>query len=103
MGSWRNPTPQIRLLDKCQIFGSIYLTSKAAEADFVVFEESEETFANLVVYKETILSYANEPGKWYFVDDPRLADYYIFIAPNIAQADFTVAFTDVESFAGCND
>ena len=46
---------------------------------------------------------ADTPGKWYAVSDRFLADYNIYVTENISESDFTIAYTDVESFSGCND
>jgi hypothetical protein len=102
LGSWLPSSSQTKTVDYCQVYGSIYFTSKAADADFVVFVESQESFANVVIFKELAPNYANQIGKWHLVEDARLADYNIFISPNMSQSDFTIAFTDTESFAGCN-
>ena len=92
LGSWNHPSPQNRLIDYCSIYGHIYLTSTAAKAEFIVFVENQESFADLVVFKERSSAYANQVGKWCFVEDGRLADYYIYITKNISEADFTIAY-----------
>jgi hypothetical protein len=102
LGSWSNPSPLNPLLNYCAVYGNIFLTDKASKADFVVFIESQESFADLVVFKERSSAYANQTGKWCFVEDGRLADYYIYITKNISEADFSIAYTDTESFIGCN-
>lgn len=86
----------------CRIFGSIFLTNKAGEADFVVFVEDQESFADLVVFPENSAGFAQSEGHWYTVDEPFLSDFRIYITANISEADFTIAYTDIESFAGCN-
>ena len=97
------PAPSKSEVNYCKIYGSICYVKKSSEADFVVFVESEEAFANLVVFKEMNFSYANQVGKWHFVDDVRLADYRVYLTKNISESDFTIAFTETESFAGCGN
>lgn len=101
MGSWI--APHKIAIEPCQVYGAIYFSDKAAVADFVVFEESQETFADLVIFKESNFGYADEIGKWYEVGDPILADYIIYVSKNISESDFTIAYTDIESFSGCNE
>ena len=89
--------------DFCQIYGSVFFVDNAADAEYTVYVEDEESFANISVYLEESPSYADIPGHWYSTPDPYLADVRIYISDNIAEADFTIAFTETESFAGCND
>jgi hypothetical protein len=56
----------------------------------------------VVVFKETSSAFADKVGKWHTVDNIKLADFYIYVTKNSSEADFTIAYTDVESFAGCN-
>lgn len=84
----------------CQIFGTVFLTEIAQEADFVVFIEEDVT-PDLTVYVPANRLYADSPGKWYFVKEKPFADYRIFITDNRHYANFTIAYTEVEEFAGC--
>lgn len=86
----------------CQLFGSVFFTKKAGEADFVVFVEEQESFADLVVFPETSAGFAVSQGHWHRVEEPFLSDFRIYITANLSEADFTIAYTDIESFAGCN-
>ena len=101
MGSWI--APHEVSIEPCRVYGTVYYTKTNANADFVVFVESEETFADLIVFKESNLSYADNPGKWFEVGSPALADYIICVSKNMSESDFTIAYTDVEAFAGCNN
>jgi hypothetical protein len=100
-GSWKNLAPKNHLIDYCQVYGNIFLTKKVSEADFVVFVEDSESAANLVIFEETNSAFANKIGKWNKVQDQAFADHYIYITKNSSEADFTIAYTDVESFSGC--
>lgn len=100
---WKNTTPQQSYEDvPCNIYGNIFLTNSAKNAQFVVYVESEESFADLVVFKESEASYADIPGHWLITEELVLSDYSIYITENISEADFTIAFTETESFAGCD-
>lgn len=101
MGSWI--APHEVFMEPCQVYGTIYITTSPGEADFVVYVESEEIFADLVVFKESNLSFADKEGSWFEVESPALADYIICLTTNISESDFTIAYTDSESFAGCNE
>jgi Family of unknown function (DUF6150) len=103
LGSWSSLAPKNAKINYCQIYGTIYFTEKASKADFISFEEEQENFANLVVYKESAPNRANEQGRWHITKDYGQADYIIYLTPNSAEADFTVAFTKTESFIGCNN
>ncbi|WP_225307271.1 DUF6150 family protein [Adhaeribacter soli] len=90
----------------CQIYGSVYLErdpKRQAGTQFTVYEESEDAFANLVVYKEDNKLFADEPGLWYLAPNRDFADFVIFVTPNRNLADFGVYFTKTRSFAGCKN
>ncbi|HHL52034.1 MAG TPA: hypothetical protein ENJ39_01555 [Flammeovirgaceae bacterium] len=86
----------------CSLHGSVYITNNRAQADFIVYEEDSEAFADFLVYEEENRLYATEEGVWFFVDNPGLADFIIFLAPTKNEADFVIAYTDSPTFAGCN-
>ena len=93
-------------VDFCRIYGSVYFERDPryqASSHFTIFEESEEAFANLVVYKEDNKLFADQPGLWYETKSRDFADYIIFISPNRNKADFGVNFTTIRSFAGCKN
>jgi len=96
-----NPTKSVN--NFCEIYGIIYFAENKTNADYIVFVEDQETFANVVVYMESSLSYADAPGHWVEGSQKHLSDAIIYVTDNISEADFTIAYTDIESFAGCND
>jgi len=90
----------------CEIYGSVYLERdprRKANTQYTIFEETEEAFANLVVYKEDNKLFADKPGLWYITTNRDFADFVIFVSPNRNVADFSVNFTTVRSFAGCKE
>lgn len=105
-GTFSPEKPTVSGIDFCRIYGSVYFERdprRQASAHFTVFEESEEAFANLVVYKEDNKLFADKPGLWYETKSRDFADYIIFISPNRNMADFGVHFTTVRGFAGCKN
>lgn len=98
--------PGVSGIDFCRIYGSVYFERdprRQSSAHFKVFEETQEAFANLVVYKEDNKLFADAPGLWYETKSRDFADYIIFVTPNRNLADFGVHFTSVRSFAGCKN
>lgn len=92
--------------DFCRVYGSVYLErdpKRQAGTQFTIYEETEDAFANLVVYKEENKLFADEPGLWYLAPNRDFADFVIFVSPNRNLADFGVYFTKTRSFAGCKN
>ncbi len=87
--------------DVCDVYGPIYITDKPHEANLRVFVEESEAFADLVVFKEENVLFADAKGLWAFAKNKSFAHYIIYIDKNKDQADFSIFYTDVESFAGC--
>lgn len=71
-------------------------------ADFLVYEEDSEAFADVLVFEHDNPLYADRPGQWAFVENKAFANVYVSFVSNKSRADFSIAFTDTESFAGCN-
>ena len=105
-GSFSPPKHSVLGIDFCRIYGSVYFERdprRQSGSHFTIFEETEEAFANLVVYKEDNKLFADQPGLWYETKNRDFADYIIFISPNRNMADFGVHFTSVRGFAGCKN
>ena len=71
-------------------------------ADFLVYIEESEAFADVLIFEHENPLYADRPGQWAFVQNHAFAHVYVHFVRNKSQADFVIAFTDTESFAGCN-
>ena len=89
--------------DVCQLYGAVRVTDNPNEANFKVFIEESEAFADLVVYHEENRLMADEPGIWFITDTQAFANFSIYFEGNRGLADFTVFYTDILSFAGCKN
>lgn len=93
---------KVSQMDPCDIFGRVYIESNPRYAHFKVYEDDSEAFSDIIIFEEENSLYANEVGHWSFVDDRDFADVYIYFEKERNLADFSVYYTDYESFAGCN-
>ncbi|MEQ6121316.1 DUF6150 family protein [Reichenbachiella sp. MALMAid0571] len=91
-----------KVYDPCKIFGVVYVEKNPRYAHFKVYEESSEAFADILIFEEENRLYADKQGLWSFTDKKEFADFYIYWEKQKGLADFSVYFTDFESFAGCN-
>ena len=89
-------------LDICQLRGTVYITENPDEANFYLYEEDSEAFADFLIFETDNALFATEPGIWYFTDKKGFADFSVYFLESKGHADFTVYFTSFESFAGCN-
>ena len=85
----------------CKVYGSVIEVDDPARADFIVYEEETEAFAEVVLFETDNALYADREGLWFFAPNEGFARYRIYFADERYQAHFTVYFTDTESFAGC--
>ncbi len=89
-------------LDPCKVYGKIYEVDNAGLADYIVYIEDSEAFADLLVFEHENPLYADRPGQWAFVENRSFANVYIYFETRKSRADFSIAFIETESFAGCN-
>ncbi len=89
--------------DACQLYGVVHITEDPNEANFRAYVEDSEAFADLVVYREDNRLMADQPGIWFITDTPAFANFSVFIEKNRGLADFAIFYTDIQSFAGCNN
>ena len=87
----------------CQLYGVVHITDDPNQANFRVYVEDSEAFADLVVFREENRLMADRPGIWYVTETPAFASFSIFIEKNRGLADFAIFYTDIQSFAGCNN
>jgi hypothetical protein len=85
----------------CDIKGAVFVVADRGEAQFRVFVEKSEAFADLAVFKAPNLLFADRSGLWYFSATRAQASYTLAIVPDKAMADFSIFYIDNESFAGC--
>ena len=89
--------------DVCQLYGVVHVTENPNQANFRVYLEDSEAFADLVVFQEENRLMADEPGIWYQSDTPAFANFSVYFERSRGLADFTIFYTDILSFAGCNN
>jgi hypothetical protein len=93
---------QAQRLKPCNIYGSVYFVKDKFQADFSVYIEETESFADLVVFREDNALYADKSGVWFIANKIGLADYRVYIETIKGRANFSIHYTDNRSFAGCN-
>lgn len=86
----------------CAIQGGVFVEKEATRAQYRVFVEDSESFADLLVFKAPNLLFADKPGLWFMATSPAQAEVRIFFVKERNQADFSIFYIDNESFAGCN-
>lgn len=90
-------------IDASKIFGSIYLETdprRKSNCFATIYEEPEQAFADVLVYKEDSKLFADKAGVWYFTPTRDFADYVLFVTNNRGLADFSIHYTKVRSYAG---
>lgn len=100
------PGPAVRPaeVEFCQLYGAVYLErepSQRAFCAFIAYEEPDEAFTDLNVYKEDNKLFADQPGLWYLTPNRAFADYVVFVTPTRAFADFSIHYVTSRTFAGC--
>jgi hypothetical protein len=88
-------------LDVCRIFGAVYEEKNPRYADYRVHVEESEDFSDLVVFRQDNRLFADRAGLWFFTDKKEFADFSVYFDKQRGTADFSISFTDTESFAGC--
>jgi hypothetical protein len=87
----------------CDLKGSVYIVDNPQQANFKVYEEDSEAFADMLVYETDNSLYADKPGVWYFVNNIGFADFTVYMVDSKQNADFTIYYTSYESMAGCSN
>ena len=88
-------------VDYCQVYGGVYFVNDRNKASFSIYLEDSEVFANLKVFQETNLLFADGTGKWYVTDNLVQAQFRVYIESKRSLADFSVYYVTNESYAGC--
>lgn len=91
-------------IEPCRIYGSVYLERDPRRKSFcfgTLYEEPQEAFADVLIYRESNKLFADKAGLWYLTDTRDFADYVLFVADKRELADFSMHFTDVRNYAGC--
>ena len=56
----------------------------------------------MVVFEEENELMADRPGLWYYTKNREFAIFIIYFVDRKSDADFTVYYTDIPDYAGCN-
>lgn len=87
----------------CQLKGPVFVEATAAKAQYRVYLEDSESFADLLVFKTANALFADKSGLWYLTPTRAQAAFTILFVKERSQADFSIHFIDTESFAGCQN
>jgi hypothetical protein len=86
----------------CELKGAVYIEKEDRNrANFSVYKEESEAFAQVLIFEEFSRTYADKPGYWYFVENRGLANFVIYYEEEAGMSDFTIYFTETAAFAGC--
>ena len=85
----------------CQLKGPVFVETDPARAQYRVFVDDSESFADLLVFRAANALFADKGGLWYFTQSRAQAVFSILFVKERAMADFSVHYIDTESFAGC--
>ena len=87
----------------CQLHGAVYTETDPARAQYRVFVEESESFADVLVFKTANALFADKGGLWFITPTRAQANFTIWIVKDRSKADFSIHFIDTESFAGCQN
>ena len=91
-----------RQSDPCNLYGSVFIETNKRRADYIIYQEKSEVFADLKVFKEDNKLLADDQGLWFFTENKDFADFTIYFETDPANVDFTIFYTDVAVYAGCD-
>jgi hypothetical protein len=87
----------------CKLSGGVFKETDPARAQYRVYLEESESFADVLVFQATNFLFADKPGCWFFTESRAQANLFILFVEERSQADFSIFFTETESFAGCQN
>lgn len=85
----------------CHLKGPVFVENNPSRAQFRVFLEESESFADLLVFQAANALFADKPGLWYFTPARAQAAFSILFVKDRSLADFSIHYIETESFAGC--
>jgi hypothetical protein len=85
----------------CDLYGQVFIESDPNFADYLVYVYDSEAFADLIVYEEENQLFADRSGLWFYTSDKLFANFTVYFVNDPHQADFTIAYTNAQNFAGC--
>jgi hypothetical protein len=87
----------------CKLSGGVYKETDPARAQYRVYLEESESFADVLVFQASNYLFADKPGCWFFTESRAQANIFILFVDDRSKADFSIFFTETESFAGCQN
>jgi len=87
--------------DFCDLFGAVMIEKNLSQAQYKVYIEKSEAFADLPVFQTANGLFADRSGLWYMTASRAQAKFTIAIVAEKSMADFSIFYIDNESFAGC--
>lgn len=100
--AWINPLQAQNSRSWCALKGGVFVEKDPARAQYRVYVEDSESFADVLVFQAPNLLFADKPGLWFMASSPAQATVRITFVKERNQADFSIFYIDNESFAGCN-
>ena len=85
----------------CDLQGAVFVVPDQNQAQYRVYLEKTEAFADLPVFKAPNLLFADASGLWFFTQTRAQAAFTICYVKERAMADFSIFLTDNQAFAGC--
>jgi hypothetical protein len=85
----------------CDLYGAVFVENNPKNADYIVFIEEAESAANMLVFQEDNRLFADKKGAWFFTKNRGTANFTIYFETDRRYADFSIYYTEVASFAGC--
>jgi hypothetical protein len=87
--------------DFCDLYGAVMIEKNLSQAQYKVYIEKSEAFADLPVFQTANGLFADRSGLWYMTASRAQAKFTIAIVAEKSMADFSIFYIDNESFAGC--
>jgi len=82
------------------LWGSVYVTGSASQADFIVHQTTSSNVADLKVYLDPAGYLASSCGVWYLTSSQWVADFTIYMTDSPAVADFSIMTVGSSFMAG---
>ncbi len=82
------------------LWGSVYVTGSASQADFIVHQTTSSNVADLKVYLAPAGYLASSCGVWYLTSSQWVADFTIYMTDSSSVADFSIMTVGSSFMAG---
>lgn len=87
----------------CQLKGPVFVESNPTRAQYRVYLEDSESFADVLIFKASNSLFADQPGLWFFTEARAQSVFSVLFVKDRSQADFSIHYIETESFAGCQN